>query len=609
MADNQDPKSPGEPPKSPDPVALTQAMLRIGEQSQKLMLEFMERQKAEPQAPIREIAGITDAFMQMTQQWLQHPARMVEASFSLWQDYLKLWQNTAGRMVGKEPESPLITPPAGDKRFQDKAWSESALFDYIKQSYLLGARWLQGMVRDTQGLDPKTLRKVDFYTRQYVDAMSPSNFLMTNPEVLRRTIETGGDNIIKGLENMLEDLERGKGMLKIAMTDESAFEIGRNIATTPGKVIFQNDLMQLIHYAPMTETVRKTPLLIIPPWINKYYILDLGEKKSYVRFLLQQGYSVFMISWVNPDKPLANMGFADYMTEGPMAAMREIAAATGEKNINIIGYCLGGTLLASMLAYLTRRPEEAAKLPTVTAATYLVTMLDFREAGELSVFIDEEQLQSLDERMKEQGFLDGAAMATTFNLLRANDLIWSFVVNNYLMGKEPFPFDLLYWNSDSTRMPAKMHSFYLREMYQNNRLIQPDGLSLNDTPIDLSRIETPAFFLSTRDDHISPWRSTYSGALMMKGPTRFVLSGSGHIAGVVNPPAAKKYGYWTNPKLPRNPESWFITSQKHEGSWWLEWEKWLQGYSGEMVPARVPGEGSVPTIEDAPGSYVRVKAA
>jgi polyhydroxyalkanoate synthase len=591
----------------PDPVALGQAMVRIGEQSQKLMQDFMERQSQQPHLLPGDASSIMQAFADMSQQWMQQPAKMVEASFGLWQDYMKLWQNTAMRFAGEEQVNPIILPPQGDRRFQDRAWSESALFDYIKQSYLLSARWLQGMVRETEGLDAKTARKVDFYTRQFVDAMSPTNFLMTNPEVLRRTIETGGDNIVKGLEHLLDDLERGKGALKIAMTDEKAFEIGRDLANTPGKVIYQNDLMQLIQYEPMTDTVHSVPLLIIPPWINKYYILDLGERKSYVRYLLQQGYCVFMVSWVNPDKHLARKSFEDYMVEGPMAAMAEIAKATGQKNINIIGYCLGGTLLACMLAYLARVPKERVRLPFVNCATYLVTMLDFAEAGELSVFIDDEQLSAMETRMEATGYLDAQSMATTFNLLRANDLIWSFVVNNYLMGKEPFPFDLLYWNADSTRMPAAMHSFYLREMYQNNNLVKPEGIVLRDTSIDLREIDTPAFFLSTKDDHISPWRSTYAGALLMKGPVRFALSGSGHIAGVVNPPVAEKYGYMSNPKLPPNPETWLGEAVQHRGSWWPEWENWLRFFAGEKIPAQAAG-ASAPVIEEAPGSYVRVKA-
>lgn len=599
------PSSTKEKAKVPDPVELAKAMVRIGEQSQKLMREFLERQNANnTQATQHELSNISAAFLDLTQAMMQNPDRLIEASLNLWQDYMKLWNATTLRFMGEEHVPPVVTPAQNDRRFQSAAWSEATVFDYIKQSYLLSSRWLQQTVKETRGLDDKTAMKVDFYTRQFVDAMSPSNFLITNPEVLQRTVETGGENLIKGLENLLNDLERGKGDLKIAMTDEKAFEVGRNLATSKGKVIFQTDLMQLIQYAPLTQTVHATPLLIISPWINKFYILDLGEKKSFVKYLIEQGHTVFMISWVNPNERLSNKGFEDYMVEGPMAAMREIAKVTGEAHINIVGYCLGGTLLACMLAYLAKHADEKEKLPTVTSATYLVTMLDFTDAGELAVFIDDEQLNVMEERMQHRGYLDANAMATTFNMLRANDLIWSFVVNNYLMGKEPFPFDLLYWNSDSTRMPAAMHSFYLREMYQQNKLIK--GLmKLKDTVIDLTLIDTPSFFLSTRDDHISPWKSTYSGALKMKGPVRFTLSASGHIAGVVNPQSARKYNYWTNVRLPKSPDMWMGATVRHEGSWWAEWVAWLNHYAGEQVPARaLPATA----IEDAPGSYVRVKA-
>ncbi len=608
MTDKKSKPSPStakEDVKVPDPVELAKAMVRIGEHSQKLMREFLERQNEnKTHAAQVELSNISAAFLDLTQAMMQNPDKLIEASINLWQDYMKLWSATAIRFMGGEHVEPVITPAQNDRRFQGTAWSQSTVFDFIKQSYLLSSRWLQQTVKETKGLDDKTAMKVDFYTRQFVDAISPSNFLMTNPEVLQRTVETGGENLIKGFENLLNDLERGKGELKIAMTDEKAFEVGKNLATTKGKVIFQNDMMQLIQYAPLTENVYATPLLIIPPWINKFYILDLGEKKSYVKYLLEQGHSVFMISWVNPDEHLANKSFEDYMVEGPMAAMKEIAKITGEANINIVGYCLGGTLLACMLAYLTQHPDEKAALPTVACATYLVTMLDFTDAGELSIFIDDEQLGAMEERMQAQGYLDANAMATTFNMLRANDLIWSFVVNNYLMGKEPFPFDLLYWNSDSTRMPASMHSFYLREMYQQNKLIKGQ-MKLKDTIIDLTQIETPAFFLSTRDDHISPWKSTYAGALRMKGPVRFTLSASGHIAGVVNPQAARKYNYWTNPRLPKSPDTWMGATVRHEGSWWAEWVSWLNHYAGAQIPARQLPEHA---IEDAPGSYVRVKA-
>jgi polyhydroxyalkanoate synthase len=386
------------------------------------------------------------------------------------------------------------------------------------------------------------------------------------------------------------------------MTDLDAFALGRNIALTPGKVIFQTDLMQLLQYTPTTETVFRRPLLIVPPWINKYYILDLREKNSFIKWAVAQGHTVFVVSWVNPDEKLARKTFEDYMTDGLLAALGAVEQATGERSVNVIGYCLGGTLLAAALAYMAEKGDDR-----VASATYFTTMVDFEEPGELGVFIDEEQLAALEERMSETGYLDGSAMATTFNMLRANDLIWSFVVNNYLLGKDPFPFDLLYWNSDSTRMPAAMHSFYLRRMYQENKLVEPGGITLCGVPIDLGKIATPTFILSTKEDHIAPWKSTYAATQLYRGPIRFVLAASGHIAGVVNPPAAEKYHHWTNANLPDDPEAWLETAKQQPGSWWPEWAKWIAKHGGGKVAARQPGEGKLTPIEDAPGSYVAVR--
>jgi polyhydroxyalkanoate synthase len=574
----------------------------IAERSQRLVSDFLTRQAKDGfHHGMADPLSIGNAFMEMTARMMTNPAKMVEAQMSLWQDYMNLWQATTARFLGHET-APVATPSHDDRRFKDEAWDELHLFDFIKQSYLLTARWMQSTVADVDGLDDQTRKKVDFYTRQFVDALAPSNFVVTNPTVLKETVDSGGENLLKGLSNLLEDLERGKGQLHIKMTDFEAFEVGENIATTPGKVIFQNDLMQLIQYAPSTEKVSKTPLLIIPPWINKFYILDLRPKNSFIKWAVEQGLTVFCVSWVNPDEKLAQKTFEDYMREGPLAALDAIEQATGEKQVNVIGYCLGGTLLASTLAYMTAKKDNRIK-----SATYFVTLVDFAEAGELTVFIDEEQLASLEERMSKKGFLEGSAMSTTFNMLRANDLIWSFVVNNYLMGKDPFPFDLLYWNADSTRMPAAMHSFYLRNMYQRNLLREPNGIELAGTPIDLHTIRTPSFLLSTQEDHIAPWKATYAATQIYAGPAKFVLSGSGHIAGVVNPPAAQKYGYWTGSKLPKSPDPWLESANHQAGSWWPEWARWLKKYRGADVKARHPGDGKLQAIEDAPGSYVKVR--
>jgi polyhydroxyalkanoate synthase len=536
----------------------------------------------------------------MTARMMADPAKLMQAQMTLWQDYLKLWQSTTRRMMGQETE-PVIEPAKDDRRFKHEAWSENQLFDFIKQSYLLTARWMQSTVRDVEGLDDKTAKKVDFYTRQFVDAMAPSNFVMTNPEVLKATMESGGENLVKGLENLLKDLERGKGRLSISMTDIEAFKVGQNIAVTPGQVIYQNDLMQLLQYEPVTETVAKRPLLILPPWINKYYILDLRPTNSFIKWAVEQGHTVFMASWVNPDESLARKTFEDYMVEGPLAALDAIEQATGEREVNVIGYCLGGTLLAATLAWMAAKKDNRFK-----SATFLTTMVDFTEPGELGVFIDEEQLTALEEKMEKRGFLEGHEMATTFNMLRANDLIWSFVVNNYLLGKDPFPFDLLYWNADSTRMPAEMHSFYLRKMYQENLLMKPGGITLKGVPLDVRKIATPSYILSTKEDHIAPWRSAYAATQLYKGPKKFVLSASGHIAGVVNPPAANKYCHWTSDELPPQPEQWLGRSQQHPGSWWPDWQRWVAEFSGGQVPARKPGDSKLKPIEPAPGSYVKV---
>ncbi|WPB87393.1 PHA/PHB synthase family protein [Sediminicoccus rosea] len=586
----------------PDPALVSRTMAEVAERGQRIVQDFLKRQADETGNP--DPLNIGSAFMEMTAKLMTNPARLVQAQMGFWQDYLTLWSNTARRMMG-ENVGPVIEESKGDRRFKDDAWRENEVFDFIRQSYLLSARYFTSAVNSADGLDPKTSQKVDFYTRQFVDAMSPANFVMTNPEVLRKTAETGGANLLKGLSNLLFDLERGKGKLRIRMTDDSKFKVGENIAVTPGKVVFQTPLMQLIQYNPTTEKVLKRPLVIFPPWINKFYILDLRPKNSFIRWAVDQGHTVFVASWVNPDEALAEKGFDDYMKEGVLAALDAIEQATGVREVNAIGYCLGGTLLATTLAYMATKRDTRIK-----SATYFVTMTDFEEAGELGVFIDEEQLKALEEKMGKRGFLDGREMATTFNMLRANDLIWSFVVNNYLMGQDPFPFDLLYWNDDSTRMPARMHSFYLRRMYQQNDLCKPasdpDCIELLGAKIDLRKIKVPTYMISTREDHIAPWKSTYRGTQLYKGPVRFVLAASGHIAGVVNPPDSGKYSHWVNENLPDSPDEWLAGATELSGSWWPDWHRWVTALDRTEVKARQPGDGKLTPIENAPGSYVRV---
>ena len=584
-----------------DPVEFAANMAKTAEKCQLIMKEFFARQVLDAKNTSIDPLNLGSALMELFARMMSDPMGLMEKQVGFLQDYMFLWQKTAQILLGEEQEA-VAEPASKDRRFRDEAWEKNTIFDFIKQSYLLSAKFIQKSVSEVEGLSPHDARKIDFYTRQFVDAMSPSNFLMTNPEVLKATIDSNGENLVKGFENLLEDIARGNGNVRISMTDQKAFEVGKNLAITKGKVIYRNDLIELIQYEPTTKEVNKTPLLVMPAWINKFYILDLQPENSCVKWAVDQGHTVFVISWVNPDEKLSHKGFDEYMTEGPLAALEAIEKATGEKEVGVVAYCLGGTLLSITLAWLTAKKQQNR----VKSATYLTTMIDFAEAGELSVFIDEEQLKLLEARMSQQGYLEGSEMAMTFNMLRSNDLIWSFVVNNYLLGKDPFPFDLLYWNTDSTRMPAAMHSFYLRNMYQKNNLIKPNGITVGGVPIDLRTITTPSYILATREDHIAPWKSTYVATQTYGGKIRFVLSASGHIAGVINPPVKQKYCYWTNDKLPASPDKWLENAKETAGSWWPDWNNWQMQFAGEKVPARVVGAGKLKPIEDAPGSFVKV---
>jgi polyhydroxyalkanoate synthase subunit PhaC len=588
----------------PSREELNRVLQSVAERSSKILGDFAQKQASSLSSAVRDEMGIAKAFMDLYARMVVDPHLMASVSVNLWVDYVRLWQSSWMKMMGVQ--APAVAEPAkGDPRFKDADWSSNFLFDYLKQSYLIAARHIQHAVSLVEGLPEESEKKVAFFTRQYVDALSPSNFVLTNPQVLRETLQSGGQNLVRGLNNLLADIEKGGGELRISMTDEKAFKLGKNVATTPGKVVYQNELMQLIQYEPRTKEVFRRPLVIIPPWINKYYILDLRESNSFIRWALDQGHTVFVLSWVNPDARLALKGFDDYMVEGPLAALDAVEKATGERVVNFIGYCLGGTLLGATLGYL----QVKKQLDRVASATFFVSLLDFSKPGELGVFIDEAQVENLERKMNERGYLEGSEMAGTFNLLRANDLVWSFVVNNYLLGKDPFPFDLLYWNSDSTRMPAKMHSFYLRNMYIRNRLGVPGGIELGGVPIDLSKVTTPAYFISTVEDHIAPWKTTYVGSRYLGGPVRFVLGGSGHIAGIVNPPAAKKYHHWTNEAHAETPEQWFEGATQTAGSWWPDWQAWIEAQNGAepKVPARKPGDGKLKVLEDAPGSYAMLR--
>lgn len=586
----------------PSPEQFSQNMARISGLYQRIVQELLARHSSAEISPsVIDPLNISSALTEITAKIWSDPEKLFKYQANYTHNYLELLKNVTSRFMGENTQ-PLYKAGFKDNRFRDNAWDENVLFNFIKQSYLMTSEWWQQVITDVEGVDHKTARKVSFYTRQCIDALSPTNFVVTNPEVLKATLESNGENLVKGLSNLLADIEHSKRHISITTTDNSAFTIGGNLATATGSVIFQNELMQLIHYEPRVKKTYQKPMLVIPPWINKYYILDMKPTNSFVIWLLEQGYSVFIISWVNPGKELAHKNFEDYMVEGPLAALDAIHAATGQQEVNALGYCLGGTLLAATLSYMKSHNDKR-----ITAATFLTTMVDFAHAGELSIFIDEERLNYLEEHLDDTGYYDGSDMAATFSLLRANDMIWSFVVNNYLLGKDPFPFDLLYWNSDSTHLPAKMHIFYLRNMYKDNLLAKPGGITLKNTPIDVRNIDIPCYLLATREDHIAPWKAAFASTRLYKGDVTFVLTASGHIAGVVNHPSNHKYCYWTNPDKITNSEEWLKTAEEHPGSWWEHWHIWLKHHAGKQIIAPKPGEGQLAAIEPAPGSYVKVR--
>ena len=552
--------------------------------------------------PPTELTEVVKTFTAVAEYWLSDNERAAELQKRIGRAYIDLWGSSLRRLAG-EPAPRAIEPSPRDKRFSDPEWKSNRFFDFLMQVYLLTTQWAHDLVRDAQGLDAHTRRKAEFYVHQITNALAPSNFVLTNPEVLRETLASSGGNLVRGMRMLAEDIEAGRGTLRIRQSDPANLVVGVNMATTPGKVIFQNELMQLIQYHPTTENVQRTPLLIVPPWINKFYILDLKPEKSFIKWCVDQGITVFVISWVNPDKRLGSKTFEDYMKEGPLAAMDVIEQATGEMKVHTMGYCVGGTLLASTLAWLAEKRRVR-----VTSATFLAAQVDFTHAGDLLVFVDEGQISALERDMQAAGVLEGSKMAMAFNMLRSNDLIWSYVVSNYLKGQPPSAFDLLHWNSDATRMPAANHSYYLRNCYLENRL-STGSMVLDNTLLDLSKVKVPIYNLATREDHIAPADSVLYGSQFFGGPVKYVLSGSGHIAGVVNPPAAGKYQYWTNDNVKDvTLADWLKSAREHKGSWWTDWREWLRNIDPEQVPARPVGTDALPPIEDAPGSYVRVRA-
>ena len=560
------------------------------------------RRAEQPNAMASDPFRMGPALTGMMGRLAANPDKVLKAQAELFSGYMELWQSTAKRLAGEEAE-PVVSPERGDRRFSDPEWSANPVFDAIKQSYLLSAGWLNNLVASVDNEDATEKRRIAFFTKMLTDAFSPSNFLMSNPAALREALNTKGESLVRGMENFAADMQRGNGQLAISQTDLSKFEVGVNVATSPGKVVFQNDILQLIQFAPTTEKVHELPLLIFPPWINKYYILDLRPDNSMVKWLTEQGFTVFMASWVNPAPKLAQTTFEDYMLQGVYPAIEAATRQAGTKRLNTVGYCIAGTMMSCTLARMAAQGDDR-----IASNTFFAAQQDFSEAGDLSLFTDEDWLRVVEVSMdRAGGVLPGSSMAGTFNALRANDLIWSFFVSNYLLGKDPKPFDLLFWNADQTRMPRALHLYYLREFYQNNRLAKGE-MELGGERLDLGKVKTPIFAQSAKEDHIAPYASVYRGARLFGGPVTFMLAGSGHIAGVVNHPDAKKYQYWTNKALPPTPQEWQAGAEEHPGSWWPFWSKWLAEKSGPMVPARDPAKGPLKPIEDAPGSYVKVKS-
>jgi polyhydroxyalkanoate synthase len=585
-----------------DYEALARNLARLIEEGGKALAAYMkprEEGKIKPELA-EDVVDAVKTVGRVTDYWLSDPRRALELQTSIGSAYLDLWAGAVRRLAG-ETAAPAITPDPRDKRFADPEWSRNQFFDFLKQAYLLTAQWAERLVRDAE-VDAHTRQKAAFYVKQITNALSPSNFVLTNPELMRETFASNAENLVRGMQMLSEDIKAGEGHLKIRQSDPSQFEVGRNLATTPGKVVFENELMQLIQYEAATPNVLKTPLLIVPPWINKFYILDLTPEKSFIRWCVEQGITVFVVSWVNPDAHLAAKSFEQYMREGVIAAMDAVTEATGEKKMHTIGYCVGGTLLAITLAWLAAKKQNR-----VVSTTLFTAQVDFSYAGDLAVFVDEERIKQLEEHMREQGYLEASRMATAFNMLRSNDLVWPYIVNNYLRGKKPYPFDILYWNSDATRMPAANHSFYLRNCYLENNLTKGE-MEIAGITLDLKKVKVPIYNLATREDHIAPAKSVLYGSQFFGGPVKYVLAGSGHIAGVVNPPTKPKYQYWTGgPAEGSDVDKWLAHATEHAGSWWPDWLKWLKSHGHATVPARDIGGRKLEPIEDAPGSYVKVR--
>ncbi|MBW3560116.1 MAG: class I poly(R)-hydroxyalkanoic acid synthase [Proteobacteria bacterium] len=594
------------PPKAPDPVAAARVFGELTANAQDAALAGVRRLgRAGDPLPF-DPAPISEAFSTFAVNLASRPAQLAEAQAKAWREWTELWTSAARRALGQKAE-PVIAPARGDRRFSSPLWSEEPVFDTLKQAYLLGSRQLQELVTGAEvGMPARQRATVDFFTRQFLNAASPSNYPLTNPDALKKALDTGGLNLAQGLSNLLSDMAKGQGLVERRSNHD--FELGVNIAATPGAVVFQNELMQLIQYAPSTETVYRRPLLFVPPTVNKFYLFDLTPKSSYLKWLVDQGHTVFVLSWANPDETLRHKSLADYVEDGPIAAMHAIEQATGEREIDLVAYCLGGTLSALALAYLQATGEG----DRVASATLIATLIDFEEMGDWSIFLDEKQLAAFRRYLDHRGYVEAHDLAKLFSLVRSNDLIWNNVVAHYLMGEEAAPSDLLWWFADASRMPAAMLHDYGRLVLQENRVREPGGIVIDGVPLDMGAVTTPLTVVSLKDDHVSGWEQTFKGAKLFGGETRFILGGSGHNAGMINPPSAKKHGYWTNPAptLPDTAGEWLAGATKQEGSWWPHWQSWLdQRAADDRVPAagREPGAGALSALEPAPGSYVRVR--
>jgi len=584
-----------------DPERFAINLARMVEQAGKAASAWVEpRERGDLRDTLADPAtDMVKTFSRLTEYWLAEPSRALEAQTRLFSGYMDIWTNSIRRLSG-EAAADAAEPDRSDKRFKDPEWARNAFFDFLRQVYLVTTRWATDLVEETQGLDEHTRHKARFYMKQITNALSPSNFVLTNPELFRETMASNGENLMRGMKMLAEDIRAGHGELKLRQSDQSRFSVGDNLATTPGKVVARSRVAEILQYEPATDTVLKRPLLICPPWINKFYILDLNPEKSFIRWAVAQGHTVFVISWVNPDERHGRMSWDDYIREGLALGLDTVEAATGEREVNAVGYCVGGTLLAAALALMARTGDDR-----IRSATLLTTQVDFTHAGDLKVFVDEDQIAALEKAMGEKGYLDGTRMATAFNMLRSSELIWPYFVNNYLRGKEPMPFDLLYWNSDSTRMAAANHSFYLRNCYLENNL-SAGRMALAGHTLSLADVRIPIYNLATRDDHIAPARSVFVGCRFFGGEVAYVVAGSGHIAGVVNPPAAGKYQFWAGGKPEGEFDDWLAAAVETPGSWWPHWQAWIEAQDATRVAARKPGE-TTPVLGPAPGDYVKIR--